>query len=136
VPGPLYALLPFPVEGFVPYDMMHVVTQCQLLFFSILAFVFLQKAGIYPPELVGTNIDTEWFFRKGGPRLVKATWTVCARIGGICRRSLFAAVDKNLAVVKKLHSPQHGALGEPWAIGTAALCAAGMLAAFALLGLL
>jgi multicomponent Na+:H+ antiporter subunit D len=124
------------VQGFVPYDMTHVVTQSQLLFYSALAFVFLQKFGLYPPELPSTNVDAEWIYRKGGPRLVKATWTVCARVGGICRRSLFAAVDQNLSLIKRLHSPQHGALGEPWSIGTAALWAAGMLAAFALLGLL
>jgi len=136
VPGPLYALLPFEVKGFIPYDMTHVVTQAQLLFYSALAFVFLQKTGLYPPELPSTNIDSEWLYRRGGRRLTLGSWGACARIGGTLRRSLDLLVDRKLAIIKKLHQPDHGAFGEPWTLGTAAIWAAGMLAAFALLGLL
>jgi len=136
VPGPLYDLLPFEVRGFVPYDVTHVVTQAQLLFYSALAFVFLQKTRLYPPELPSTNIDSDWLYRKGGRRLVLASWGSCARVGGALRSSLDRVVGRKLALIEKLHRPDHGALGEPWTLGTAAIWAAGMLAAFALLGLL
>ncbi|MGD8934685.1 MAG: Na(+)/H(+) antiporter subunit D, partial [Gammaproteobacteria bacterium] len=51
-PQLLYALLPWPVD-YWPYDTTHVLAQLQLLFFSALAFVWLNKQGLYPPELHG-----------------------------------------------------------------------------------
>ena len=65
-PQLLYSLLPNAVE-YTPYDMTHVLAQCQLLFFSALAFVWLQKKGLYPPELEAINIDVEWIYRKAFP---------------------------------------------------------------------
>ncbi len=80
----LYGLLPHTVE-YTPYDMTHILAQCQLLFFSALAFVWLQKQGLYPPELRSINIDTEWVYRKMFP----CTWNVikniyCSIAGCIC----------------------------------------------------
>ncbi len=63
-PGPLYSLLPYPVD-YVPYTMPHVVGQTQLLFFSALAFSLLLLSGIYPGEQRCINVDSDWFYRKG-----------------------------------------------------------------------
>lgn len=63
--GPLYAILPFPVD-YHPYTSPHVLTQMQLLMFSALAFTVLTRTGIYPPELRSINLDTDWFYRKPG----------------------------------------------------------------------
>lgn len=61
----LYQMLPWDMEkAYVPYDLTHTLTQLQLLFFSALAFVWLNKKGLYPPELKSVNLDTEWLFRK------------------------------------------------------------------------
>jgi multicomponent Na+:H+ antiporter subunit D len=57
-PGPLYSLLPYPVD-YVPYTMPHVVGQTQLLFFSALAFTLLLLAGIYPGEQRCVNLDVD-----------------------------------------------------------------------------
>jgi multicomponent Na+:H+ antiporter subunit D len=65
-PWVLYEMLPYPVE-YAPYTSAHVLTQIQLLFFSALAFVWLQLTGLYPPELPGINIDAEWSYRKALP---------------------------------------------------------------------
>ena len=62
-PQYLYALLPWEVD-YWPYDTTHVLAQLQLLFFSALAFVWLNKQGLYPPELHSINLDMEWFYRK------------------------------------------------------------------------
>lgn len=62
-PQYLYSLLPWEVD-YWPYDATHVLTQLQLLFFSALAFVWLNKQGLYPPELRSTNLDVEWIYRK------------------------------------------------------------------------
>jgi multicomponent Na+:H+ antiporter subunit D len=37
----------------------------QLLFFSALAFTLLMRSGLYPAEMRCTNIDADWFYRKG-----------------------------------------------------------------------
>lgn len=66
-PQYLYALLPWEVK-YWPYDTTHVLAQLQLLFFSALAFVWLNKQGLYPPELRSVNLDAEWFYRKLLPR--------------------------------------------------------------------
>jgi multicomponent Na+:H+ antiporter subunit D len=82
-PQPLYDILPHRVE-FHPYKATHVITQLQLLFFSGLAFTFLKKTGIYPPELRSTNLDTDWLYRRlprlawgvvGAPLLGFLSWT-------------------------------------------------------------
>lgn len=64
-PEILYQLLPYEWETqYVPYDLTHTLTQLQLLFFSALAFVWLNKKGLYPPELKSVNLDFEWLYRK------------------------------------------------------------------------
>jgi multicomponent Na+:H+ antiporter subunit D len=66
----VYALLPWE-HNYSPYDMTHVLTQLQLLFFSALAFVWLNLRNLYPPELPSTNLDTDWFYRKLAPNVIK-----------------------------------------------------------------
>jgi len=68
-PEAFYAMMPWPME-YSPYDATHVLAQLQLLFFSALAFVWLQLAGIYPPELKSVNIDAEWVYRKLFPKVI------------------------------------------------------------------
>jgi multicomponent Na+:H+ antiporter subunit D len=65
VPGPLYHILPYPVD-YVPYTGAHVVGQLQLLMFGALAFCLLILSGYYPAEMRAINLDTDWFYRKGG----------------------------------------------------------------------
>jgi len=69
-PDMLYRLLPFATD-FSAYDLSHVVTQMQLLFFAMLAFVWLNLQGVYPPEKVATNLDGEWFYRRFLRRLIE-----------------------------------------------------------------
>ena len=96
-PQALYQLLPYPVD-YAPYTTTHVITQLQLLLFSALAFVFLFRTGLYPPEIKSTNLDTDWFYRTGA---VAALTPFCRSIGqltdrtfsglsGLCHQSLEA----------------------------------------------
>lgn len=62
----VYALLPWNAD-YQPYDVTHVLTQLQLLFFSALAFVWLNLKNMYPPELPSTNLDADWLYRKLAP---------------------------------------------------------------------
>lgn len=61
-PGPLYNMLPFPVD-YVPYTGAHVVGQLQLLMFGALAFALLILSGYYPPEIRSLNLDVDWLYR-------------------------------------------------------------------------
>jgi multicomponent Na+:H+ antiporter subunit D len=65
----VYALLPWDAD-YQPYDVTHVLTQLQLLFFSALAFVWLNLRNMYPPELPSTNLDADWLYRKLAPRFI------------------------------------------------------------------
>ena len=65
----VYALLPWEVN-YQPYDITHVLTQLQLLFFSALAFVWLNLKNMYPPELPSTNLDADWLYRKLAPSFI------------------------------------------------------------------
>ena len=77
-PGTLYALLPFEVD-YKPYTVSHVLAQLQLLCFALLAFVFLMKSGLHPPELRATNLDSDWLYRKFIPdRMPDVVQTVVA----------------------------------------------------------
>ncbi len=69
-PKMLYRLLPFATD-FNPYDLSHVLAQTQLLFFAMLAFVWLNLQKIYPPEKVAVNLDAEWFYRRFLRRIVE-----------------------------------------------------------------
>ncbi len=79
-PQYLYSLLPWQVD-YWPYDTTHVLSQLQLLFYSALAFVWLNKQGLYPPELHAINIDAEWLYRKLMPVTTTRAYAMSQRIG-------------------------------------------------------
>tara|TARA_R110002072_G_scaffold46082_1_gene127824 strand:- start:2715 stop:4403 length:1689 start_codon:yes stop_codon:yes gene_type:complete len=70
-PAALYSALPFSIQ-YTPYDTTHVLAQTQILFFSALAFVWLNLMKLYPPELPSTNLDVEWVYRRFLPRIATA----------------------------------------------------------------
>jgi len=59
-PGPLYALLPFPVH-FEPYTGEHITGSLGILMFTALGFFMLLKKLTPEPAM---TIDTDWFYRK------------------------------------------------------------------------
>ena len=79
-PQHLYALLPWEID-YWPYDTTHVLSQLQLLLFSALAFVWMNKQGLHPPEMHAVNIDAEWLYRKLMPNTARSTWSASQRIG-------------------------------------------------------
>ncbi|UCB53798.1 MAG: Na(+)/H(+) antiporter subunit D [Thiotrichales bacterium] len=75
----LYALLPWEVE-YWPYEMTHVLSQMQLLLFAALAFGWLNKLGLHPPEIHAVNIDVEWLYRKLIPKFAHHAYEAAQRI--------------------------------------------------------
>jgi multicomponent Na+:H+ antiporter subunit D len=127
-PWVLYSMLPFPVE-YAPYTWAHILTQCQLLFFSALAFCWLKLTGLYPPELPGINIDAEWSYRKALPAIVR--WIVS--IGGAIRldalQRLHRRLDRFLGQIYRHHGPQ-GILARTWPTGSMAFWTTLLLGAY------
>lgn len=83
-PNALYQLLPFDT-GYNPYDATHVLTQLQLLFFSALAFIWLNLRGMYPPELPSVNLDVDWFYRRLFPATLKPVFNGMWRLDAAFR---------------------------------------------------
>ena len=74
MPGPLYALLPYPVD-YVPYTASHVVLQLQLLLFSGLAF-FLMLAWL--KRTLTITLDVDWLWRRPGPDHARPRRRACS----------------------------------------------------------
>lgn len=102
----VYALLPWE-HYYQPYDVTHVLTQLQLLFFSALAFVWLNLRNMYPPELPSTNLDADWLYRKLAPAFVK-------RVASAVYSS-YASFDKSvvLSIKKMVHNSYDAESGQP-----------------------
>lgn len=124
-PQMLYGLLPFETD-YSPYDLTHVVTQLQLLFFSALAFTWLQRSGLYPPELHSANLDADWPLR----RLVPPAWS---RVAGAARRAMDGGARSARAWIKisdrrlRQHKGPYGILSRTWPTGAMMLGVAVLL---------
>ncbi len=128
LPGPLYALLPYPVE-FVPYTASHVVFQLQLLLYSGLAF-FLMLGWL--ERTLTITLDFDWFWRGLGKKLARGAdrWAGMAwdRVLRASAGSARAAVQ----AVRRHHGPA-GILARGWPTGRMAFWTTVMLAAYLIL---
>ena len=115
-PSYLYSILPYPIN-YSPYDITHVVTQLQLLFFSALAFVWLNRKNLYPPEIRSTNLDSDWFYRK----LFPLFWGYICSYAAIVSQSFINISTKvyivTIATLSKYSRPD-ALLGRGWGINT------------------
>jgi len=95
-PQPLYAILPYPVD-YIPYTAAHVVGQLQLLMFGALAFCLLILSGFYPAELRAINLDTDWFYRKGGKLFYRAADRGLNSLNRVCARFFLDGVTATVS---------------------------------------
>ena len=130
-PWLLYDLLPFPVM-YEPFTATHVLVQCQLLFFSALAFAWLKLSGLYPPELKGVNIDADWIYRKPLNWIAATTLSVSSRWNGVARDAVVSYLGSLSQLVFRYSGPQ-GVFARTLESGSAALWVAIILAASLLL---
>ncbi|TFH75309.1 Na(+)/H(+) antiporter subunit D [Gammaproteobacteria bacterium LSUCC0112] len=129
-PSLLYSLLPYDT-GYNPYDATHVLAQTQLLFFSALAFVWLNLRKMYPPELRSTNLDFDWVYRRLFPSFVKGVFDRIAAIG----RLNSALADRLVALsptLAKQFGPD-GALSSTHPVGSMVKWVIVLLAAYLIL---
>lgn len=100
MPGPLYSLLPYHVD-FEPYTASHIVTTSQLLLFGILAYVLLVRAGLFPAEMRATNLDFDWFYRKGASAFMWVLRYPLSVVGAMWNAVIFNAIPSFLVWIIK-----------------------------------
>ncbi|MCX8029995.1 MAG: Na(+)/H(+) antiporter subunit D [Thermodesulfovibrionales bacterium] len=100
MPGPLYSLLPYSVD-FEPYTASHIVTTTQLLLFGILAYILLVRAGIFPAEMRATNLELDWFYRKGASAFMWVLKNPLSIIGAMWNAIVFSAIPAFLVWITK-----------------------------------
>ena len=131
-PMPLYAILPYPVV-YQPYaDWGHSLTQIQLLLFAALAFAVLVRTKMYPPEGASVNLDTDWWYRRLVPAVVRyVTGVLCSA------RTILITVTRSTgkSVMRSVlrHYGPEGTLARTWPTGSMVLWVAILLGASLLL---
>ncbi|MFN7447037.1 MAG: Na(+)/H(+) antiporter subunit D [Pirellula sp.] len=133
----LYNILPFSTvdHPYQPYTTPHVVAQLQLLGFAALAFVFLIKFGLYPAEERATNLDTDWFYRKAAPKVLRWLGTAIRTVDQQIRM-MFISQLKNLLRLMRSVFGERGAMGSTWSTNIMAFWATLMLVVALLLNYL
>jgi multicomponent Na+:H+ antiporter subunit D len=132
-PELLYQLLPYDMD-YNPYDATHVLAQTQLLFFSALAFVWLNLYKMYPPELRSVNLEFDWVYR----RLLPKAWQGLVQLKHTVNQSLCAIGGQPLLRLSDYLSKQYaqqGVLAKTSSTGVAAFWIVVMLLAYLVIGM-
>jgi multicomponent Na+:H+ antiporter subunit D len=126
-PGPLYALLPYPVD-YVPYTGAHVVTQLQLLLFSGLAFFVMLD---FLRRTLTVTLDADWFYRVPLPALCGAALRALSMAGAAAS----SVLDRARSAALRLYRERRidGVLAKTRPTGSMALWLMVMLLAYLVL---
>lgn len=127
-PQYLYAILPYEMD-YTPYDATHVLTQMQLLFFSALAFVWLNLKNLYPPELPSTNLDVDWFYRRLFPNMARSVARSVVAADNAFRQASLNSINRLLNVLNNAHN-ESGVLSRTWPTGSMVMWVAVLLGSF------
>jgi len=115
-PGLLYSLLPYDVD-YQPYTVDHVLVQFQLLLFALLAFVFLMRSGLHPPEIRATNIDSDWVYRKFIPKHLPAVTRRVVLLDRSARQLALGLLAGGYSAIERISRP--GApLARGWSVAS------------------
>jgi multicomponent Na+:H+ antiporter subunit D len=128
-PQALYTLLPYDT-GYNPYDATHVLAQTQLLFFSALAFVWLNLKGMYPPELRSTNLDVDWFYRRAFPRALTSMFAFIWQVDSSLRQAFMLKLTMTLTYIAGKNNRLSGLLSRNYPSGSMAMWVAVVLATY------
>ena len=131
-PSALYSLLPYDT-GYNPYDATHVLAQTQLLFFSALAFVWLNLRGMYPPELRSTNLDFDWVYRRAFPTALQNTFSVIWKVDNAIRQAFLLRLNRSLAFLSRRYEGPSRLLSRTYPAGSMVMWVAVILATYLLL---
>ncbi|WP_197023821.1 Na(+)/H(+) antiporter subunit D [Microbulbifer sp. HZ11] len=115
-PQALYSLLPYSMS-YTPYDVTHVLTQLQLLFFSALAFVWLNLRHLYPPELPSVNLDVDWIYRRLVPDAMRALFERLFALDNRLRSATLSGVERLVDGIASHHRAE-GVMARNWLTGS------------------
>lgn len=133
-PGLLYSLLPYQVD-YQPYTFDHVLVQFQLLLFALLAFVFLMKTGLHPPEVRATNIDTDVVYRKSIPTVFPSIVMLVVAANRAGRHAAMSLVNAGAGVIERVSSPGTP-LARGWSVASMMFVVVMLMCALLLVNLL
>jgi len=131
-PAALYSLLPYET-GYNPYDATHVLAQTQLLFFSALAFVWLNLKGLYPPELRSTNLDFDWVYRRAFPVALQNMFSVIWKVDSAIRQAFLSKLNQSLAFLSQRYKGPSHLLSRTYPAGSMVMWVAVILATYLML---
>ena len=131
LPGPLYAILPYPVD-YVPYTASHVVFYLQLLLFSGLAF-FLMLGWL--KRTLTITLDVDWLYRRLGLALAQNLNQAAETAWNGVMDSAGRVVQGISGGLQRHHGPD-GILARTWPTGAMAFWMTIMLAAYLILSYL
>jgi multicomponent Na+:H+ antiporter subunit D len=101
LPGPLYAILPYPVD-YAPYTVAHVVHMLQLLLFAGLAFFLMLPLM---KRTLTITLDVDWFYRKFGVSVVRFLLRVFGPVDRKARRTALVAFGRVVHQIYRHHGP-------------------------------
>ncbi|RDH86010.1 MAG: Na(+)/H(+) antiporter subunit D [endosymbiont of Galathealinum brachiosum] len=128
-PAALYSLLPYDT-GYNPYDATHVLAQTQLLFFSALAFVWLNLRGMYPPELRSTNLDFDWIYRRAFPVALQNIFSVIWKTDCALRHAFLVRLNHSLTFISQINGGASRLLSRTYPVGSMVMWVAVILATY------
>ncbi|MBQ1088386.1 Na(+)/H(+) antiporter subunit D [Streptomyces sp. B93] len=132
-PGLLYDFLPYTVD-YSAYTTAHVINQLQLLLLASLAFTFLVRTGLYPPEVRSVNLDADVVYRRALPaawrRLSDAVPRASTRVVTPLRQRAVALWGT------AVRSSAGGGFTAPWSTHSMVLWAVALVGAVLFLALL
>ncbi|MFW5815687.1 MAG: Na+/H+ antiporter subunit D, partial [Wenzhouxiangella sp.] len=129
-PGPLYSILPAPVD-YNAYTTGHVLKELQLLLFTGLGFFLLLR------HVGGENkiaVDTDWIYRDGGRRLVANLRDRIIAVNTAARASALTRLEAGMKHIKRHHG-RDGKLARTWPTGSMAFWVMVLLASLLMFGI-
>ena len=130
LPGPLYAILPAPID-YNAWTLAHVLKELQLLLFTGLAFFLLLRFVGGKDKIA---LDVDWLYRGGGQRVAAATRDLVSATNAGVRQRLMTVMVAWMARVKKRHG-RDGKLARTWPTGSMAFWVAALLASLLIFGM-
>jgi multicomponent Na+:H+ antiporter subunit D len=124
-PGLLYCILPFDVE-YHPYSLGHVLDKLQLVLFAALAFAVMVQRGWYPANVREINLDTDWFYRRFVPAILRRLTQGAVLIHQGLAQSTSAVMSVLTDLIRFLAGPT-GVFARTWSTGGMVLWAAVLL---------
>lgn len=104
-PNVLYQHLPYEMN-YHPYTFDHVITQLQLIFFALLAFVVLIRNGWYPAQINSVNLDSDWLYRKPLNALVQSSKQMFSSLLNIWQSYKYSLASNVIALLEQSNGPQ------------------------------